>query len=618
MTYSPLHVHNHFSLLDGLSQCKDIIKRCKNINVNVCALTNHGNISGNVEFFKEMNKNDIKPILGVEMYISQDDALIKEEENRKLTHLCLLAKNTLGWTKLIQIVSESNRPDYFYYKPRLSLPQLSELLDGNIIGFSGHLGSCLASAILDKNYIALRPNWLEDGCNLAEWFEKAFGKGNFYLEVQLMDYVKNPIQKVCADAVRLISKKTGIPCIGTPDAHYASKEDAEQQRILLCSNLHTTMDKAKDTNFAFFKSDNYHIPSYNEMVSYGHTEEELSNTIKIANEIEEYEVLHNPILPEFPCPNSTPNEYLRQLCREGWKEKIQDIIPKEEQQVYIDRVKEELEVLQGANLSSYFLIVRDICKFVIDNGWLIGPGRGSASGCLVSYLIDITGINPIPYGLIFSRFYNSGRNTEDRISLPDVDIDVPTNKRDEVINYIKDKYGHDKVAQIITYTTLGGRKAIKEVLRAYNSVGFEEMNRITKCIPDKALISGELEKVKQETGESSLIKWSLEHKKKELEEWCSIDEDGNLTGALAKEFGQAIKLEGTKCAQSRHAAGLVISEGLMSNTVPFVYEPKTKTQIAGFEMDDCESIGLVKLDVLGISMLDKVMGVESILKTGSI
>lgn len=205
-----------------------------------------------------------------------------------------------------------------------------------------------------------------------------------------------------------------------------------------------------------------------------------------------------------------------------------------------------------------------------------------------------------------------------RISLPDIDVDVPVDKREDVINYIKDKYGHDKVAQIITYTTLGGRKALKEVLRAYGSVSFEEMNRITKTIPEKALVSGELEKMKQEEGESSLIKWTLQHKKKELEEWCSIDDEGKLSGPLAKEFGQAIKIEGTKSAASKHAAGIVISEGLMSETCPFVYDTKTKTRICGLEMNDAEAIGLVKLDILGIAMLDKVMGIESILRTGSI
>lgn len=619
MTYIPLHVHSHFSVLDGLSQAKHIVKRCKSIEVSACALTDHGTISGTIDFLTKMEKAELKPILGCELYISREDAGIKEEDNRKLTHLPVLAKNTQGWKQLIKIVSESNRPDYFYYKPRLSLVQLSEFLDGNTIGFSGHLGSDIASAVLNKEYTELKDNWLEEGSNLALWLQEAFGEGNFYLEVQLMDHVKNPIQKVAADAVREISKKTGIPCIATPDAHYCRQEDAEEHRILLCSNLRTTMAKAKDTEFAFFKSNNYHIPSYEEMVEYGHTEEELNNTIEIANKVEKYEVLHNPILPPFPCPNDAdPAEYLRQLCRDGWREKIADVVPKEEHQVYVDRIKEELDILQGANLSSYFLIVRDICKFVTDNGWLIGPGRGSAAGCLVSYLIGVTGIDPIPYDLIFSRFYNSGRNTADHISMPDIDIDVPVDKREEIINYIKDKYGHDKVAQIITYTTLGGRKALKEVFRAYGEISFEESNRITSAIPDKALFATELELMKQQTGESSLIKWALQHKGADLDEWCKIDEEGVLSGPLAKEFGQAIKLEGTKAAPSKHAAGIVISLKPMKEMCPFVYDAKTKSQIAGWEMNDAEGTGLVKLDVLGVAMLTKIMGIEQILRTGDI
>jgi DNA polymerase-3 subunit alpha len=366
----------------------------------------------------------------------------------------------------------------------------------------------------------------------------------------------------------------------------------------------------------FFKSDNYYILSPEEMLAL-HTEEEIDNTNYVDSLIESFDILHKPMLPVFDCPNNlNPDEYLRQLCREGWKDKIANTIAKDDQQVYIDRIKRELEVLQGAGLSSYFLIVQDIVNYVRNNGWLPGPGRGSASGCLVSYLIGITSIDPIKYDLIFERFYNSGRNTKDRISMPDIDVDVPINKRESIIEYIKSKYGRDKVSQMITYNTLKGRGALKEVLRVYDNISFEEMNRITKHIPDEAKIADELQEMKEDTGEASIIRWALENQVDKLKEWCYIDSDGSLAGPLAKRFEQAIRLEGTKSNQSKHAAGVVISSQDLKSVCPMIYDNKNKQTIAGMEMQDLENLGIIKFDILGVAMLDKVMTISDILKHG--
>jgi len=339
--------------------------------------------------------------------------------------------------------------------------------------------------------------------------------------------------------------------------------------------------------------------------------------LKIAAACEEYNILHAPILPPFSCEEG-PDEHLRNLCKKGWQEKIDGIIPKEKIPDYTKRVKHELDVLQGAGLSSYFLIVGDIVDYVRENKWLPGPGRGSAAGCLVSYLMGITSIDPIKYGLIFERFYNAGRNTDDRISMPDIDMDVPVSKRDEIIDYIKDKYGSEKVGQMITFQTMMGRGAIKDVLRAYGGISFEEMNLITQHIPDKAAIADELQEMLEETGESSVIKWALENKVEQLREWCYIDEKGSLQGRLAKRFEQAIRLEGTKRAQSKHAAGVVISPYPLPEICPMVLDTKTKQLIGGLEMQDMEDIGMIKFDVLGVAMLDKIMGVKSILQEGDI
>jgi DNA polymerase-3 subunit alpha len=295
--------------------------------------------------------------------------------------------------------------------------------------------------------------------------------------------------------------------------------------------------------------------------------------------------------------------------------KIQNKIPKEDQAIYVERVKKELDILEATNLASYFLIIRDIVSYVKSKNCLPGPGRGSAAGCLVSYLIGITGIDPIKYDLIFERFYNTGRNTSTNTSMPDIDVDVPIEHREDIINYIKNKYGHDKVSQMITFNTLKGRGALKEVLRIYGNISFEEMNRITKHIPDEAKIADELQEMKDEDGEASIIKWALENNGAKLKEWCYIGDDKTLCGPLAKRFEQAIRLEGSKYNQSKHAAGIAISNKSLSTICPMIWDSKTEQSIAGFEMADLESIGVIKFDILGIALLDKIMCVRDILKT---
>ncbi len=620
--YVPLHVHSHYSLLDGLSKPDKIAKRIGALELDACALTDHGNISGSVAFLQKMQAAKKKPILGCELYVSKDRAEIQTDENRKMSHLPILAKNDKGWKQLIKITSECNQPHNFYYKPRLSLEQLTDYFDGNIMAFSGHLGSDIANAIVNRDD-SINPNWKKDATNLAEWFRDALGKDNFYLEAQLMDNAHTPIQKTLVDMVREVSKSTGIPMIGTPDAHYATHEDAVDQRILLCTNMHVTMQQAQRSDFllnGFFKSDNFHIPSYDEMLAYGHTQEELDNTLLVASMIEEYKaILQKPILSPFPCPDGlNPDEFLRRLCQEGWKRLVQNRVPKDQHQKYADRIKYELGVLQGAGLSSYFLIVQDIVNFVRSKGWLPGPGRGSAAGCLVSYLVGITSIDPIPYDLIFERFYNAGRNTADYVSMPDIDVDIPVTKREEVIEYIRQTYGNDRVSQMITFQTIKGRGAIKDVLRAYGVVSFEEMNRITANIPDEAKIADDLQIMKEETGESSIIRWALENNPDKLSEWCVLNDDGTLEGPLADQFAQAMRLEGTKSNQSKHASGIVIAPETLSNVCPMIYDSKNKTQVAGLEMADLESIGMIKFDILGVAVLDKVMGVADILRVEDI
>lgn len=558
-----------------------------------------------------MKKAGKKPILGIEFYACNQSATIQTPENRSTPHLPILAKNDQGWRQLVKLVSASNLKKHYYYKPRLSLEELSEFLDGSLIGFSGHLGSHMADAVLDNNNP--RENWLELGIKKALYLQSIFGEGNFWLEVQLMDREHNPLQVTVADMIREISKQTGIACIGTPDAHYASKEQADDQRILLCANMKTTLKEASKPDFmlsGFFRSDNFHIPSYEEMVAYGHTQEELDNTVKIADQIEEYsEILKDPSIPViFDQQFNSADEHLRHLCREGWKVLIKDIIPKDKQQEYVDRVNEELQILTEANLSGYFLICTDILNYARKKGWLPGIARGSAGGCLVSYLIGITGLDPVKYDLLFSRFFDSSRKN----SMPDIDMDIPVEHRNEIIEYIKEKYGEENVCQMATFSTLKGRGALQAVFKAYDTISVEEGNKITKCIEEEAKIADEL---KDMDYPSSII-WTLENTKR-LDEWCYY-KDGNLDGPMAAEFAQAIRIEGCKSNQSKHASGIVISPKPLAECCPMILDTKSKKPIAGLEMGDLEAIGMVKFDILGLALLDKVMGVSSILQKGHI
>lgn len=618
--YNPLHCHSMYSLLDGLSKPSQIADRCLEIGATSCALTDHGNIAGAIKFHKSMTSVGIKPILGCEIYLCDQDVTIQSKENKDLTHFLILAKNLKGWQQLISLVSECNRPDFYYHKPRIDLNNLKRYCDGNLIGICGHLGSLIADKLMVDNKII--PDWKNIGENLIGDLKTIFGKDNFFLESQLMDKHNTPIQTDLTDTIRELGRLTNTKVVCTPDAHYVRKEDAADQRILLCNNLKTTMPEiSRKINSnqdipmgCFFVSDNFHILSQEE-INELHTEEEIENSIMISDMCEQYDITSRPRLPPFECdPN--PDEFLRQLCRDGWKSKIANSIDKDNQQAYLDRIKYELDILQGAGLSSYFLIVQDIVNYVRHNNWLPGPGRGSAAGCLVSYLIGITNIDPIKYSLLFDRFYNSGRNTKDRVSMPDIDVDVPIDKRERVIEYIKSKYGHNQVSQMVTFNTIKGRGAIKDVLRVYGNISFDEMNRITKNIPDEAKIADELQEMKDETGEASIIRWALENQADKLKEWCFIDENDQLQGPLAKRFEQAIRLEGTKVNQSKHAAGVVIADSDLSTICPTIFDTKTKTKIAGMEMEDLENIGVVKFDILGVAMLDKIMFISDYLKEG--
>jgi len=407
------------------------------------------------------------------------------------------------------------------------------------------------------------------------------------------------------------------------DLHYVEKEDANLHRILLCSEMKTTLPKMRKRyqsgedfqNKKFFDFSHFFVPDKT-----GATEvmledpEGLQDLDKIYEQCENYDILSKPILPKFKTPSGqSEEEYLATLARKGWQEKCQKVITSEEdRKIYGDRFRKEFDVIKEAKLSGYFLIVQDIIQYAKDQGWMVGPGRGSAAGCLISYLIGITEVDPIEFDLLFERFYNPGRNTKDNISLPDIDIDIPGKKRDQIIENVKDKYGHGNVSQMVTFGRLQGRSAIKEILRVNEACGFSVMNEITKYIPDEAAISDQLSQMDEE--DRSIIRWALQNNTKELYDYCHINDNGYLEGDYAEYFEQAIRIEGTLKTQGKHAAGVVISANKLADVCPMVNSKSSKEKIAGLEMSDLEALGHVKFDILAINLLDKLMYIEELVK----
>jgi DNA polymerase-3 subunit alpha len=609
--YIPLNLKSHFSLLSGLSKPKQIVKRLQELEISGAGITDIGNISGTVQYIKAMEEASLKPILGLTLGICEGHSHVKNKDNAKRTYLPLLAKNTAGWQSLIKITSLSNHPDSFYTKPRLSFDEIQPQLNNNFISFSGRELSHIGSSILQADG-KISPNWKTDASNMAYFLRDLFGRENFYLEVQL---VENSVeQKLLAECVRELAKITGIPCVATPDPYYPTKQDSEDHKILLCRNYNKTLydfNKSKESPFA--RTNNFHIPNKEEMAAI-YKEREIKTTFEILDKIEKYNILKPPTLPHFSCPNGlNEQQYLRELCINGWNELVKNKVGGREKE-YGDRLKKELGVFEEENLSGYFLIVKDICDYMASKGWQRGVGRGSAAGCLLSYMINLTSVDSIKYDLLFERFFNNAR----RGSMPDFDLDVPVLKRDAIIEYIKDKYGRNKVSQIAAFQTIKGRGAIKTVLGAHNKLTFEEMNRVTKYIPEESKISDELQIMKDSGIEPSILRWCLENRANKFEEWCVLKDDDTLEGPLAYEFSQAMRLEGTKIAQSKHAAGIVIAPEPIDDLCPMYYEKKNGNDIliAGLEKDDVESIGLIKLDILGIAALDKLQTISNILRFG--
>lgn len=634
----PIGSHTHYSLLMGLSKPIKLAQRCKELGYESCALADQGNISGAVAFIKAMEKFDIKPIVGSEFFICKNDPSIKDVKNKNLTNILILAKNFDGWKSLISSTSYANKPEFFYYKPRINI-QSFEKFAGNLIAISGQPGTEIANSIFLDFEKAIFANTYEQAVSLVhpEWksilikligeHQEIFGKENFFLGVQLMDYKNSPYFQVIYKAIKYMAKKLGIKTVSLDSSYYPERSDASDQRLLLASSYETTLENAVDKIkkcgdnklLAFFKSNNFYMPSFEEVEKLYDTDD-IKNTLLIKEMCEKYKITREPTLPKFPkCPdNMSSSEYLRKLSYEGWS-KISHKTDPARRNEYLERIEKELKVFSEYELlSNYFLIVQDYCNYARSQGLLMSPGRGSGAGCMISAALGITDIvvDPLVYNLLMERFYNSGRNSPGRISLPDIDCDFPIKSRDSIKKYIRNLYGKDRVTEMVTFSRMQGKGAIKDVMRAHQACSFSEVNEINKHIPDEADISDQLQLMKEETGEASIIKWALENHAEELSKWCVLKEDGTLEGQYAKLVAQAIRLEGTKKSQSKHPAGLIISTDILSEVCPMVYDKSSGALVAGLEMDDLESMGHVKFDILGVATLDKIMTVSQLLQKG--
>lgn len=550
-----LHVHTEYSLLDGFSRIKNLVNRAKELNMSAVAITDHGCMFGAIDFFKVAKKEGIKPIIGCEVYTAPRGMKDKDPNfDKSQGHLILLAKDTTGYQNLIKLVSAAYVQG-FYYKPRVDIDEIKKHSEG-IIALSACLAGDVSQALMNRNY--------DKAKNIALKYKEIFGEENYYLEIQ--DHNLPEQKEVNRELIRL-SKEIGIGLVATNDVHYVRKEDSKIHDILMCIQMGKTVNDPARMRFG---SDEFYLKSREEMEEiFPEVQEALDNTSKIAqmcNVEFDFNTIH---LPQYDVPDGyTPQEYLRMLCFNGLKERY-----KKPSKEILDRLEYELGVIEKMGYVEYFLITWDFINFARENSIMVGPGRGSAAGSIVSYTLYITDIDPIKYSLLFERFLNP-----ERVSMPDIDIDFCYERREEVIDYVKRKYGEDHVAQIITFGTMGAKAAIRDVGRVLD-VSYNKVDNIAKEIPfalgmtiDKALDTNpNLKKLYEEDSETKEI----------------IDVSRKIEGMLRHA--------------STHAAGVVISKKPIDEYVPlYKHQDAITTQ---FTMTTLEELGLLKMDFLGLRTL---------------
>lgn len=560
-----LHLHTQFSLLDGANQIDPLIQRVKSFGQPAVAMTDHGNMFGAVEFYRKAKEAGVKPIIGCEAYMAPGSRFTKDSAlaHNDYYHLILLATNLKGYQNLIKLVSKAYL-EGFYYKPRMDKELLQQHHEG-LIALSGCLSGEVAYLIGQKD--------LEGATKAAGEYREIFGKDNYYLELQANGLEH---QRVANDGLLDIHKKLGIPLAGTNDCHYLKKEDARPHDLMLCLQTGKTIN---EPNRLKFDTDQLYVKSTDEIAAeFRELPQAVANTVRIAEACNLELALNQTHLPQYKVPSGFTREtYMEHLAKEGLAARLQERPSSIPAMAYEARLKEELTIICSMGFAGYFLIVWDIIRFARSRGIPVGPGRGSAAGSLVAYALRITDLDPLVYTLLFERFLNP-----ERISLPDIDMDFCMDRRAEVINYVVEKYGSDHVAQIITFGTLGAKAAIRDIGRVLE-IPYAEVDRVAKLVPNQLNI----------TLDDALLQ---EPKLREL-----TDTDPKI-GEL---MSIARSLEGLARHASTHAAGVVISEGPLTDHVP-LYKGANEEIVTQYSMGDVEKIGLVKFDFLGLKTLTMI------------
>jgi DNA polymerase-3 subunit alpha len=570
MSFVHLHLHTEYSLLDGMTRIDQVFARAKELGMPALAITDHGALYGAFRFFLKGKEMGVKPIIGVEVYKAKKSRFDKKVGLEKDSyHLTLLAKNLVGYKNLLKLVSSAHL-EGFYYKPRVDFELLEKYREG-IIVLSGCLSSEISSAILNRDY--------SEAERLIRKYIEIFDK-NFYLEIQR--YPKLKESSFLNEELIKLSRKFGLPVVATNDVHYLDKEDAYAQEILLCIQTQRVIFE-KNRPLSMIDNPEYYFKSPKEMKGlFLDLPEAIDNTLKIASECNLEIPYGNWILPKFETPNGeSPEDYLKKLthqkiCRvKGYDS---DLIKK--------RVEHELSVIIKKGYATYFLIVSDFVNWAKNKGIGVGPGRGSVAGSLVAYILGITDINPLDHNLPFERFLNPERPTP-----PDIDVDFADTRRDEVLDYVSSKYGHDHVAQIITFGTMEARLAVRDVARALG-LTYSQGDRIAKMIPPPH--QGFAMTIAQALEESPTLKFAYENEEE-----------------TKKVLDIARKIEGLPRHSSVHAAGVVIADKPLTEYVPLQKDPKEERIITQYDMycldlnavSDNKAIGLLKMDFLGLRNL---------------
>jgi DNA polymerase-3 subunit alpha len=568
-----LHLHTQFSLLDGANQIEPLVQQIKSFGQPAVAMTDHGNMFGAIEFYRKAKDAGVKPIIGCEAYMALGSRHAKKDSglaHNDYYHLILLARNLTGYQNLIKLSSKAYL-EGFYYKPRMDKELLKEHHDG-LIALSGCLSGEIPYLIGQKD--------MAGAMAVAGEFQEIFGKEHFYLEVQANGLEH---QRIANAGLIEIHKKLNIPMAGTNDCHYLKKEDSHPHELMLCLQTGKTLS---DPNRMKFDTDQLYVKSTEEIApAFAEFPGAVSNTCRIADNCDLQLALNKTHLPQYKVPEGyTRESYVEHLAVEGLKARLKErpstILPA----TYELRLREELTVICSMGFAGYFLIVWDIIRFARSRGIPVGPGRGSAAGSLVAYALRITDLDPLVYTLLFERFLNP-----ERVSLPDIDMDFCMDRRGEVINYVVDKYGKDHVAQIITFGTLGAKAAIRDVGRVLE-IPYAEADKVAKLIPNQLNMT---------------LQQALEQEPK-------LTELINTDARIAELMKVAQSLEGLARHASTHAAGVVISEGPLTDHVP-LYKGANDEIVTQYTMGDVEKIGLVKFDFLGLKTLTMIRRAEALI-----